>query len=335
MNLKEKNRICVAMSGGVDSSAAALILKKQGYDVLGLTMNLLGEELVDAKRVADKIGIEHHFIDFQKEFNNLVIDYFKKTYLSGATPSPCLMCNKYIKLGFLVEKAKELGANGIVTGHYAKIKDGSLYVADDLNKDQSYFLCLVKKENLEFLSLPLYGMTKDETRQLLKDEGIEIYNKPDSQDICFIKDGKYAELFGPQPEGNIVDVKGNILGKHKGIINHTIGQRRGLGIGGFVNPLYVVKIDAEKNEVVLGEEECLKTLELFVSDINLLESVENIFECEVKLRSKQKNQKAKVELLENNCAKIILQEPAYGVAKGQICCFYGENSIVLGGGIIS
>ncbi len=327
------NRVCVAMSGGVDSSACAILLKQQGYEVFGLTMNLLGEEIFDAKKVADKLGIEHHFIDYTKEFDELVIKYFKDTYLQGKTPSPCVMCNKYIKLGLLVSEAKKRGATKIVTGHYAKLVDGSLYEADNKNKDQSYFLCMVDKDNLRMIEFLLDKLDKDETRKVVKNAGIDIYNKPDSQDICFIGDGKYSQMFENLAQGNIVDCNGKIVGKHKGIVNHTIGQRKGLGVGGFAEPQYVVSINAENNEVVIGGKEYLKTTEVLVANINWLENVENNFDCMVKLRSKQKKEFASVKLLEGGVAKVLLKEPSYGVASGQICCFY-DNKMVLGGGII-
>ncbi len=327
------NKVCVAMSGGVDSTAAVILLQQQGYEVFGLTMNLLGEEIADAAKVAKKLGIEHHFIDYTKEFDEYVIKYFKETYLQGLTPSPCIMCNKYIKLGLLVEEAKKRGASKIVTGHYAKLVDGHLYEACNKKKDQSYFLCMVDKDRLSMISFPLEGFTKDETREIVKKAGIDIYSKPDSQDICFIPNGRYSQMFENTLEGNIVDCSGNIVGKHKGIINHTVGQRKGLGIGGFEEPQYVVAINANKNEVVIGNKENLKTTEVLVRELNFLENVEKSFECMVKLRSKQDKAPARVELQNDGSALIHLKEPQFGIAKGQVCCFY-DKELVLGGGII-
>lgn len=328
------------MSGGVDSSATAIMLKNDGYDVFGLTMNLLGSlnGIKDAKIVADKIGIEHHFVDLQKEFEQYVIQYFKQSYLMGETPSPCIMCNKHIKLGLLVEHARKLGANQIVTGHYAKIIETSngveLHQAEDLKRDQSYFLFGISKENLQMLRLPLAEFSKAQTREIVKNAGLEIFSKPDSQDICFVSNGKYSQLFEKTTEGNIVDTNGQILGQHHGIINYTIGQRKGLGIGGNTEPLYVVDINATTNDVLLGPKNQLMKSELMLRDINLLvDDLPKKIVCKVKLRSTQPLVDAEVEFLSDNYAKIRLTNPCFSIAKGQGCCLYDKTK-VLGGGII-
>ena len=255
-----QTRVCVAMSGGVDSSAAAVLLKQQGYDVFGLTMDLLdapyrprSSSVADAAKVAEQIGIEHHFIDFRRLFADKVVNYFTSSYLNGETPSPCILCNRHIKLGALADKARELGADLIVTGHYAEIKSGpagiELHRGKDLQKDQSYFLFDIERRNLEMLRCPLAGFSKEQTRQIARAAGLEVSEKSDSQDICFVAEGKYAELIKKlRPEfqnepGDIVDTAGKIIGRHKGLVNYTVGQRRGLGIGGDIGILYVLKLE--------------------------------------------------------------------------------------------
>lgn len=347
----QDTKVCVAMSGGVDSSATAYMLKKEGYNVFGITMDLLDtpyrpdiSSIADAAIVAEKLNIPHYLIDLKKEFRKHVVDYFSNAYLDGLTPSPCIMCNKDIKLGILADKAREMGADIIVTGHYADIKlteNGvELHRAKDLSRDQSYFLFAIDKSTLQMLRCPLSEYTKDKTRALAKEAGLEVHKKSDSQDICFVANGKYAELIkelSPQinlPQGDIVDTKGKILGRHKGIIYYTVGQRRGLGIGGDCGILYVLKIDAENNQVIVGSKEELLQQKLFVSNLNWLgEEHPDTIELMVKLRSRQEAVKATVRFLPDNRAEITLLEEFYGVAAGQGCCFY-QGTRVLGGGII-
>ena len=247
--MAEQKIAAVAMSGGVDSTAAAILLQQQGYKVIGLTMELLKppympqvESIRDAGKVAAKLGIEHHYLDYRELFADKVVDYFTESYVKGLTPSPCIMCNRFVKLGALADKARELGAEVLVTGHYAEVRQtphgAELHRAKDLVRDQSYFLLGIEKRNLEMLRCPLAEMSKDETRDLLKAADIEIYQKADSQDICFVSNGKYVELIQKlRPDyalkkGDIVTSDGKVLGQHNGIINYTVGQRRGLGIGG-------------------------------------------------------------------------------------------------------
>lgn len=323
------------MSGGVDSSAVAYLYQKQGYEVIGLTMDILQKRLTDAEKVAKKLGIEHHYVDLHAEFNQKVVEYFIQSYRQGLTPSPCIMCNQEIKLGILAEKAFELGADFIATGHYAKIKDGKLYKGSDPNRDQSYFLFGVKKAIFKKLLCPLADLSKEETRSLAFEAGLEIHNKKDSQDVCFVENGKYQTLFNPPPPcGNIVDKNGKILAKHNGIINYTIGQRRGLNIGGG-EILYVTGIDADKNQVVVGSIPDMIKTQITINNINWLGDEEpKDFTCEVKLRSRQQPIPADIHFLDNNTAEVIFKEPvSYGIASGQGCCFFAQNQ-VLGGGFI-
>lgn len=346
-----QTRVCVAMSGGVDSSAAAVMLKNLGYEVFGLTMDLLKEpyypsvsSIKDAAIVAEQLGIEHHYIDLKDVFAEKVVKYFTTSYLEGLTPSPCIMCNRHIKLGVLADKARDLGADIIVTGHYAEIRSGAdgieLHRGQDLQKDQSYFLFDIEKRNLEMLRCPLAHYTKDQTREIARLAGLEIYKKSDSQDICFVANGKYAELIkqlNPQFEdcpGNIVDTAGKILGPHKGLINYTVGQRKGLGIGGDIGILYVLKLDTKNNQLIVGPQEELKQKKVIIQDVNWLGgNLPSELDLMVKLRSRQNTVHARVKFLENNMAEVNLIDDFYGVAPGQGCCFY-DGSRVLGGGFI-
>ncbi len=344
--------VCVAMSGGVDSSAAAVLLKQQGYNVFGLTMDLLqspyrpeGKSSVsDAADVAGHIGIEHHFIDLKNEFADKVVNYFTSSYLQGVTPSPCILCNRHIKLGLLADKARELGADILVTGHYARTEltaDGiELHRSNNLKKDQSYFLFDVEKRNLQMLRCPLADLSKEETRQIVKEAGLEIYQKADSQDICFVTEGKYAELikymhsdFQDSP-GDIVTTDGKVIGRHKGLIHYTVGQRRGLGIGGDIGILYVIKLDTEHNRLIVGNIDTLKTQTVIINKINWLgEDLPQELELSVKLRSRQNEVPARIRFLENDEAEVTLLNDFYGAAPGQGCCFY-QGTRVLGGGFI-
>lgn len=348
----QQTKVCVAMSGGVDSSAAAAMLKKEGYDVFGITMDLLTppyrpehSSVADAAKVADKLGIPHCFLDLREKFAREVVDYFADSYLHGLTPSPCIMCNRHIKFGALADKARSLGADVIVTGHYADIRLTSrgveLHRAEDLRRDQSYFLFAVDKHTLQMLRCPLASYTKAQTRAIARDAGLEVSQKPDSQDICFVADGNYASLINQlRPEakpapGDIVDTAGRVLGRHNGIIRYTVGQRRGLGIGGSGGVLYVLKIDAGNNRIIVGSKEELLCRSLRIKDVNWLgEEQPQQAELTVKLRSRQAAVPATVVFLEDGGAEITLHEEFYGVAPGQGCCFY-DSSRVLGGGIIT
>ena len=347
----QETKVCIAMSGGVDSSVAAWLLQKEGYQVFGLTMDLLQppyappvSSISDAAVIADQLGIEHHFIDLRQEFSELVVKYFSDEYIAGKTPSPCIMCNKHIKLGLLAENARSLGADILVTGHYARTISTpcgiELHRGSDPVRDQSYFLFAVAKENLQMLRCPLSDYSKDQTRKIAGEAGLKTAQKTDSQDICFVSGGKYAELIRRlRPEmqetpGDIVTTDGKILGRHKGLINYTVGQRRGLGIGGG-DILYVLALDTAQNRVIVGNRPQLAQKYVFIKNINWLAEDHPLrMELGVKLRSRQEIVPASVFFSEKaDTARIELKDEFFGIAPGQGCCFY-NNSRVMGGGFI-
>ena len=352
--------IVVAMSGGVDSSTVAAMMKKEGYNVIGITLKLYndskessqskqccaGQDIMDAKRVADKLKIEHKILYYQSKFKEGVIDNFVESYLNGETPIPCVQCNKTVKFRDLFEEAKKLKADALVTGHYVKsvtkADNTDMYRGVDLNRDQSYFLFNTTKEQLNFLRFPLGGLLKDETRNIARELDLNVADKPDSQDICFVPNGDYAsviEKFKPNSfsKGNIRDMEGEVVGVHDGIINYTIGQRKGIGISN-KKPLYVVKIIAGKNEIIVGSKENLVKTKINLKDLNIITNDQKDFENElfVKVRSTGRLIKAKIDI-DNNFADVDLLEEEHGVAPGQACVFYSKNKIgykVLGGGWI-
>ena len=346
----QNTRVCVAMSGGVDSTAAACLLLQQRYNVFGLTMDLLQppyapsvSSIKDAGTIAQILNIEHHYLDYKQLFSDKVITDFVNTYTQGETPSPCILCNRFIKLGALADKARELGADILVTGHYADIKQTAngteLHRASDLTRDQSYFLFAVEKNNLQMLRCPLADFSKEETRKIVQEAKLPIFQKPDSQDICFVPQGKYADLikyYAPQAinKGKITHIDGRTLGEHNGLLHYTVGQRRGLGIGGNEGILYVIKLDVENNRVIVGPQEYLKETKVLIRDINWLDNdLPHQIELEVKLRSRQKLVPATVKFIENNQAEVLLRDEFYGIAPGQGCCFY-NGTRVMGGGFI-
>ena len=352
--------VVVAMSGGVDSSTVAAMMKKEGYKVIGITLKLYndtkeivkskqccaGQDIMDAKRVADKLNIEHKILYYQNKFKEGVIDNFIDSYLNGETPIPCVQCNQTVKFTDLFQEAKNLNADALVTGHYVKsITDGNnteMYRGLDSNRDQSYFLFNTTKEQLNFLRFPLGNLLKDETRNIARDLDLNVADKPDSQDICFVPNGDYAsviEKFRPNSfnKGNIKDIAGKVIGVHDGIINYTIGQRKGIKISD-KNPLYVVKIIAEKNEIIVGNKEYLIRKKINLKNLNIITNDNKDFEKElfVKVRSTGKLIKAKIEI-NDKTANVDLFEEEYGIAPGQACVFYSKNEIgykVLGGGWI-
>ncbi len=351
---RKDTRIIVAMSGGVDSSVTAALLHEAGFDVVGLTMQLYdhgqalqkkgaccaGQDIYDARQVAEKLGFPHYVLDYESLFKTSVIDNFADSYLQGYTPLPCVRCNQTVKFRDLLKMAKDLGGDALATGHYVKrtmgLNGAELHQAGDEGKDQSFFLFTTTNEQLEYVRFPLGNMPKSETRAHAERLGLKVADKPDSMDICFVPNGSYVDVVsklrpGALEAGEIVDTQGNVLGHHKGTINYTIGQRRGLGISS-VDPLYVVKIDAAEHKVIVGPKEMLacKTIEL--KDLNLL--VNEIPEegIEVKIRSTQSPVPARIKIA-GHTAVVELPTPEYGVAPGQACVFY-KGTQVLGGGWI-
>jgi len=352
--------VVVAMSGGVDSSTVAAMMKNEGYNVIGITLKLYndskeiakskqccaGQDIMDAKRVADKLKIEHRILYYQNKFKEGVIDNFIDSYLNGETPIPCVQCNQTVKFTDLFEEAKKLKADALVTGHYVKsITEGDnteMYRGIDANRDQSYFLFNTTKDQLNFLRFPLGSLLKNETREIARKLDLNVADKPDSQDICFVPNGDYAsviEKFRPNSfnKGNIKNMKGEVIGVHDGIINYTIGQRKGIGISG-EKPLYVVKIIADKNEIIVGAKEHLAKTQINLKDLNIITNDKDDFKKElfVKVRSTGKLIKAKINI-NNTSANVNLLEEEHGIAPGQACVFYSENNLgykVLGGGWI-
>ena len=341
------------MSGGVDSSVSALLLQKQGYDVIGTTLELFvgssccnTNTYIDAKNVCNIIGIPHFIFNYKEEFRKYVIDDFIDCYANCKTPNPCIECNKYMKFGLMYEKAKEMGCNYIATGHYAKTEYSEKYKKTVLKKsnagkkDQSYVLWNIPKELLEHVIFPLSDFeNKEEIRKIARENNLKVANKPDSEDICFIPDGNYKKFLElnsnlKPKKGNIVNSKGEILGRHLGLYNYTIGQRKGLGISNKV-PLFVLGFNREKNEVIVGEEKELYKTELEVKDINLLlfDEINDWLDVEVKTRYSSKQAKAKI-IQDENKIKVKFEEPQRAITPGQSAVFYIDDIVVGGGKII-
>ncbi|PYG34697.1 tRNA 2-thiouridine(34) synthase MnmA [Pelagimonas varians] len=358
-----ETRVVVAMSGGVDSSVVAAMLKEEGYDVVGVTLQLYdhgaalakkgaccaGIDIHDARRVAEEMNFPHYVLDYENIFQEAVIEEFADSYLGGATPVPCIRCNERVKFKDLLETAKDLDADCMATGHYIQRKNGAhgaeLHSAEDANRDQSYFLFSTKPEQLEFLRFPLGHLpSKDATRELAAKYGLAVADKPDSQDICFVPDGNYAGVIeklrpGAAEPGDIVDVDGRVLGQHNGVIHYTIGQRRGLGIGGLSNPLYVVRLDVDAKHVVVGPKELLSTRTIPVREINWLGDEPFMSQEEwhvaVKVRSTRPPREAIIRPISETEARVELITPEEGVSPGQACVFYdADSSRIFGGGWI-
>jgi tRNA-specific 2-thiouridylase len=358
-------RVVVAMSGGVDSSLVAALLKRQGYDVVGITLQLYdhgeatarkgaccaGQDIQDARRVADLIGIPHYVLDYERRFAEKVMTSFADSYMAGETPIPCVTCNQEIKFKDLLDMALELGAEKLATGHYIRLEqtpDGPvLSRARDTERDQSYFLYATTREQLERIMFPLGDLPKSEVRELARELALPVADKSDSQDICFVPKGRYTDVIerlkpGALKAGDIVHVDGRRLGRHDGIINYTVGQRRGIRIPS-QEPLFVVRLDAARNEVIVGPRQALETTGLLLKGVNWLgdEPIEQVaasgFDLHVRVRSSQPTQPAILTSDADGSIKVILTEGQQGIAAGQACVFYADGSDgarVLGGGTI-
>lgn len=351
--------VAVGLSGGVDSSVAAAILKNEGYNVIGITMEIWdgaievqeskkhacygpgeSEDIEEATKLCKQLDIPYHVFNLTKEYKEHVLDYFREEYLAGRTPNPCVVCNHRLKFGFLVDRAKEAGLefDYFATGHYAQIKERNgirfLTKAKDHSKDQTYFLRSLTSEQLNTIMFPLGGLLKSEVRKIAESFGLEVADRIDSQD--FIAGGDYSPLFsnGEIKPGNIVNTNGDILGKHKGIIHYTVGQRKGLGIA-HPTPLYVLKVDAKKNQVIVTDKSKLFFEGLIASDIhiNQIEEIEHSKTIKARIRQKHKEAEATISLIDNNRVEVIFETPQLSVTPGQSVVFY-DGDMVVGGGII-
>ena len=346
----DRKKVVIGMSGGVDSSVAAALLKEKGYEVIGLTMRLLGEDNSgsekDAANICEKLGIEHKIVDFSNEFESFVIDYFVREYRAGRTPNPCIVCNKHLKFDAMLKEAEKLGADYIATGHYAKIekdeKSGRYLLkrASSEKKDQTYALYSLSQEQLSKTLMPLGELeNKEETRLIAEKLGLVTANKPDSMEICFVPDDDYVSFIEKRcekmPKGNFVDTEGNILGEHKGIINYTIGQRKGLGVT-FGKPMFVIKIDSGTNDITLGEKGTEFSNELFAKNLNFIpfEGLKEPIKVKAKVRYSAKEADA-VVIPEGDGARVKFDMPQRAITPGQAVVFYEpDGDAVIGGGII-
>jgi len=367
-----KQKIVVAMSGGVDSSVTAALLKRADYDVIGITLRLYGSQakrkgaccagadIYDARRVAELLGIPHYVLNYEERFRSRVIADFAETYARGETPIPCVRCNERVKFADLMETARDLGADALATGHYVRRLDGpngpELHASLDPSRDQSYFLFATTREQLAFLRFPLGGMEKSQVRAIARDLSLEVAQKPDSQDICFVRDGDYARVVAHEkPDaisaGEIVDENGRVLGHHPGVVHFTVGQRKGLGLKGNTEPRFVLALDAETRRVTVGPRAALAVNAITLRDVNWLDALPPptgqglgggrtrelavpVIDCAVKVRSMRPAVPARVTPLEGRAAFVDFASPEQAVAPGQVCVFY-SGSRILGGGWIA
>ncbi|MCP5411601.1 MAG: tRNA 2-thiouridine(34) synthase MnmA [Alphaproteobacteria bacterium] len=356
--LKPGARIVAAMSGGVDSSVTAALLKKQGFEVIGITLQLYpssnqparkgaccaGADIADARRVAEKLGIAHYVLDYEARFRKAVVEDFADTYARGQTPIPCVRCNEKVKFADLLDTARELGAEAMATGHYVRRVEGpggaELHAAVDPVRDQSYFLFATTQDQLDYLRFPLGAMDKRAVRAIAAELGLVNAAKPDSQDICFVPDGHYTGIVDRiRPDaarpGEIVDQAGTVLGRHDGISHFTVGQRKGLGLSGNAEPLFVLKLDPVNARVVVGPRSALAASVIDLHDVNWLAPGNAPFDCKVKVRSMRPPVAATVTPLGDGAARVALAAPEEAIAPGQACVFYApDGSRVLGGGWI-
>ena len=363
---RERRRVVVAMSGGVDSSVVAALLAKAGHEVIGITLQLYdhgaavgrkgaccaGQDIQDARNVAAKLGIAHYVLDYEDRFARTVIASFADSYVAGETPIPCVNCNSQIKFRDLLDTARELGADALATGHYIRRREGpsgpELARARDADRDQSYFLFTTTREQLELLWFPLGDLPKAEVRELARELGLPVADKPDSQDICFVPTGRYSDIIEKlKPEaltpGDIVHVDGRRLGRHQGIVHYTVGQRRGLGVA-MGEPLFVIRLDAKRNEVIVGPRSALEMRRIILRDVNWIGdgTLEDAARAELaihaRVRSTQAPQPATLTLEPDGRVSVVLTDPAGGIANGQACVFYSnasDDARILGGGWIA
>lgn len=360
----EDTRVVVAMSGGVDSSVVAGILKREGYDVIGVTLQLYdhgaathragsccaGQDIDDARRVSETLGIPHYVLNYEERFRKAVIDPFAESYVSGETPIPCVSCNQTVKFADLLETARELNADALATGHYISSRPNgahrALYRPLDADRDQSYFLFATTQEQIDYLRFPLGGLPKSEVRAIAAELGLSVATKHDSQDICFVPNGKYSEIIAKlkpmaATPGDIMHIDGRLLGRHEGILRYTIGQRRGIGVASG-EPLYVVHLDAEHARVIVGPREALETRKLYLRNVNWLGdeplgaiAAEGV-ELFAKVRSTRPPRLAVLHV-DDGVVTVELSEGESGIAPGQACVLYtddGNEARVLGGGFI-